>query len=97
LNARLSNSQSAVKPARGGLKRSIQRMGVRESEPASKRIAHKAGAISGQSEEGLQAPGSGETPGPTVQSGWEKVRTETGLGVGVRSPRQVDNIQLPLS
>jgi hypothetical protein len=30
----------------------------------------------GPSAEGLQAPGSGETPGPTVQSGWEKVRTD---------------------
>jgi hypothetical protein len=57
-------------------------MEVRESEPASNRIAYETGTISGQSEEGLQAPGSGETPGPTVQSGWEKVRTETGLMSG---------------
>jgi len=56
--------------------------GVRKSGPASKRIAQVAGAISGQSEEGLQAPGSGETPEPTVKSGWEKVRTETGLRSG---------------
>jgi hypothetical protein len=80
--ARLPNSPSAVKPARGGRKRSSQRSGVRESEPASKRVACQAGGIGGQSAEGLQAPGSGETPGPTVQSGWEKVRTETGLRSG---------------
>ncbi len=38
-----------------------------------------AGANNGLSVKGLQAPRSGETPEPTVQSGWEKVRTETGL------------------
>jgi hypothetical protein len=57
-------------------------MEVREDEPASKRITQAAGAIRGQSVEDLQALGSGETPGPTVQSGWEKVRTETGLRSG---------------
>jgi hypothetical protein len=77
--ARLPNSPSAVKPARGGRKRSSVRSRVRENEPASKRIAQVAGAVNGQSVEGLQAPGSGETPEPTVQSGWEKVRTVTGL------------------
>jgi len=74
--ARLPNSQSAVKPARGGPKRSSQRTGVRASEPASKKVVQLAGDIHGQSAEGLHAPGSGETPGPTVQSGWEKVRTD---------------------
>jgi len=39
-----------------------------------------------RSAEGLQAPGSGETPGPTVQSGWEKVRTEFGLRSGCVPP-----------
>jgi hypothetical protein len=84
--ARLPNSQSAVKPARGGRKRSSQLVAALCECPSvdGSEIAATS-ARRGQSAEGLQAPGSGETPEPTVQSGWEKVRTETGLTSGCPS------------